>query len=271
MQIYALIKKYILPICFIYIIANGFVYVFQRHFIYFPYTERPNLENYQAKNFSVVSFMTQDKLPLTAWYLAAKINQPTILYFHGNAGHIGHRIELARQFANKGFGILLLEYRGYGGNKGSPDEQGFYQDARAGLQFLLRNKVKRKQIVLYGESLGSAVAVQLASETRVCAVILQSPLLSLRSLARYHYPWIFFSPIDKFDSLKKMKQFHTPLLILQGKKDAIVPYHQGMTLFKEAIAPKKMIQFENGEHNNLWEMKNFFAEVNAFIVANCKD
>lgn len=240
-------------------------YVFQRRLIYFPDQRTPTLAAYQAKDMSLVSLHTKDNLILNSWYKPAINNQPTLLYLHGNAGHIGYRMPLVRQFLNAGLGVLLLEYRGFGGNKGMPTEEGLYEDARTALNYLHQQGINPKHIVLYGESLGTGVATQLAAEHPVGAVILQSPFTSMASLARYHYPWLILKPWDHFNSLNRIKKIHTPLLVIHGKKDQIVPFAEGLTLYNEANEPKKLLVFDDKHHNDLWEADEFPQEIIHFI------
>jgi len=247
------------------------MYLFQRQVIYYPSRETPKRRDYQAMDMQVVGLTTADGLQLHAWYKVAQINQPTLLYLHGNAGNIGNRIGFARQFIHAGFGLLLLEYRGYGGNKGRPTEKGLYEDGRAGLQFLQQQGVKPKSIVLYGESLGSGVATKLAQEIRSCAVVLQSPYTSLTELARYHYPWLLFLKTwDKFDSMSRIASIQAPLLILHGKKDDIVPFSQGVALFQRAHNPKEILSFELYGHNDLSSAPGFAEKVIEFVKLHCK-
>lgn len=246
------------------------LYFLQRSFIYFPTAEIPNRQNLHAENIQQIKLHTKDNLLLNSWYKTAEPNKPTILYFHGNAGNIGGRIFLARQFINAGFGVLLLEYRGYGGNEGQPTEQGLYQDGRAAIDFLQQQKITTKQLVLYGESLGTGVATQLATEFSVCAVILQSPYTSLKALARYHYFWLpVIKMRDKFDSLARINKIKAPLLMLHGTKDLVVPYAEGVKLFNYANEPKQWVDLPNKGHNNLWDL-NFTNKVKQFINTHCQ-
>lgn len=246
-----------------------YFYIFQRRLIYFPAQQKPELHDYDASDMTLVSLQTKDNLVLTSWYKPATNNQPTLLFLHGNAGHIGYRMPLVRQFINVGFGVFLLEYRGYGGNKGSPTEQGLYEDGRTALRYLDQQGVKPKHIALYGESLGTGVATKLAVEYPVCVLILQSPFTSLVSLSRYHYPWIIIKPWDQFNSLDRMKQIHTPLLVMHGKLDQIVPFDQGLTLFNQANEPKKMLAFDGKDHNDLGSVSGFSEEIIHFVQAHC--
>lgn len=245
------------------------MYVSQRHLIYHPSPQVPHLPEYHANDMTVITLHTQDNLELMSWYKPAINNQPTVLYLHGNAGHIGYRMHLARQFINAGLGVLLLEYRGYGGNKGRPSEQGLYKDGQAALTFLNQQGIKPEKLILYGESLGTGVATELASKHAVCAVILQAPYTSLIALAHFHYPLIFLKPWDKFDSLARIQAINAPLLVLHGEQDNVVPYKEGLTLFNAANEPKKMITFRNLDHHNLWDTPDFSREVLQFINSHC--
>jgi uncharacterized protein len=244
------------------------IYVSQRQLIYFPVKERPSRQIFHAEDMQEISLHTADNLRLNAWYKPATSQQPTLLYLPGNAGHIGFRMPLARQFLAAGFGVLLLEYRGYGGNKGRPTEQGLYNDGRAAMQFLQQQGVHASHLALYGESLGSGVATKLATEFPICALVLQSPFTSLSAIARYHYPWIPIKPWDRFDSLARISSIKAPLLILHGKQDRIVPFSEGLALFHAANEPKRFVPFANKGHNNLWN--NYFVNtIKKFIKTHC--
>lgn len=262
-----MLKQFLFIILFI-ILLFVVVYFFQRHFIYFPSKEVPDRMVFHAEDMQQIELTTTDGIILNSWYKPAAENKPTILYFHGNAGHIGHRMYLIRQFLSEGFGVFLLEYRGYAGNKGQPSEKGFYEDGRAAISFLFRQHIESRRIVLYGESIGTGVAVQVASKFPVCALVLQAPFTSLAALSRYHYPWIMVPLQDKFDSLSRIHKIKVPLLVLHGEQDTIVPYTQGQALFHSANEPKRWIGFSQKGHNDLWD--TFFSkEVSQFIYTHC--
>lgn len=263
-----MIKQILTVVFFVFVISTLLMFLLQRHLTYFPAKEKPSRQMFHAEDMQQLTLHTADGLFLNAWYKPATHNQPTLLYLHGNAGHIGYRMPLVRSFLSSGFGVLLLEYRGYGGNKGQPSEQGWYTDGRSAVQFLQQQGVATDHLVLYGESLGSGVATQLATEFPICALVLQSPFTSLSALARYHYPWIFIKPWEKFDSLARISTIKAPLLILHGKQDQIVPFVQGLTLFNQANEPKRLVALENRGHVDLWDI-NFFNEVSHFIQAYC--
>jgi len=238
--------------------------------MYYPTGEKPALSVYHAKDMQEVTLNTKDGLSLISWYKPAKPNQPTIIYLHGNAGHIGHRMPLVRQLLDAGFGVLLLEYRGYGNNEGYPSEQGLYEDGYAAMRFLQARHIEPQQVILFGESLGSGVATELAVKYPVCALVLQSPFTSMTDLARYHYPWVFLKPWDRFDSLSKIQSIHAPLLILHGAQDNIVPIAQGRKLFTQAQEPKKMLEFDESSHNNMWDVPSYSQNVIQFANKYCQ-
>lgn len=255
--------------CLSLIIIVLLLYVFQRRLIYFPEQYTPSLQDYHATDMTVLTLKTKDNIELMSWYKPATNNQPTLLFLHGNAGHIGYRVPLIRQFLKAGFGVLLLEYRGYGGNQGSPTEQGLYEDGQTALAFLYQQGIKPKQIILYGESLGTGIATKLAVENPIGCVILQSPFTSLVSLSRFHYPWNLFKPWDQFNSLERMKQIHAPLLVMHGKHDQIVPFVEGLAIFNEANAPKEMLEYDKQHHNDLWDAHEFSEKIIRFSREHC--
>ena len=215
----------------------------------------------------LIKIPVADDLTLSSWYKPPANNMPVILYLHGNAGHIGYRMYLARHFLAAGFGVLLLEYRGYGGNPGKPTESGLYEDGRAAIHFL-QHGIQENQIVLYGESLGTGIATQLATEFSVCSVVLQSPYTSFTALARYHYFWLPIPVLDKYDSLSRIQKIHVPILMLHGKLDDVVPYSQGLALFSQANQHKKWVEYPTKGHHDLWDT-NFAHTVINFINDYC--
>ncbi|MCR9191417.1 MAG: alpha/beta fold hydrolase [Gammaproteobacteria bacterium] len=259
--------KQIIIITIILVILLAFIPAIQRYFIYFPAKNTPNRAQFAANDMQGITLRTVDDLTLHAWYKPPADHKPVILFLPGNAGHRGYRMPLIRPFLSAGFGVLLLDYRGYGGNPGRPSEQGLYQDGRAGVRFL---QAQHHKMVIYGESLGSGVATQLATEFPSCALVLQSPYTSMKALQRYHYPWLPAVLKDRYDSLQRMQAIHCPILVLHGKLDRIVPYQQGETLFEGANQPKKLQSFPEQGHNNLWS-KAFVHDVMTFVEQHCVD
>lgn len=236
-----------------YLILLGALYLQQRHLLYMPAREKPQA----LPGMEWFSVTTEDGLTLEGGYFPPKNPQNiTLLYFHGNGGNFAHRYVKIVPYLEAGYGVLLAEYRGYGGNPGHPTEQGLYADARAYLA-ALRAKTPQGQIVLYGESLGSGVAVQLASETigapDIAGMVLETAFTSITDIAAKHY---FYIPVrlllkDRYESADKIPSLKIPLLFLHGDRDTVVPYDNGRSLYAAATAPKTFVTIAGGAHNNL--------------------
>lgn len=201
----------------------------------------------------VVSYPTADGLTLNGWFHAARDNRPTIVYFHGNSGHHGQRAVLVQPYLDAGYGILLAGYRGYGGNPGRPDEQGLYADGRAALAELAGMGIPIDRAVLFGESLGTGVAVQMAVEHPVAGLILQSPFTSTVDVGQDKVPWLPVGILmtDSFDSLSKIDRISVPLLLVHGEADRVVPARFGRRLFEAANEPKAACFVPGVGHNDL--------------------
>jgi fermentation-respiration switch protein FrsA (DUF1100 family) len=219
----------------------GGLFFFQRQLLYFPDKTRPGLAGLEQLGVREAFLSTEDGLSLLSWYLPGRPGRPVILYFHGNGGHIGHRSQRMLRFAREGYAVLMPEYRGYGSNPGTPTESGFYADARAALDFLEREGVALNRLVLYGESLGSGVAVELATQQQVAGLILEAPFTSVAEVAQCHFPYVPAARlvIDRFDSRSRIGRVRAPILVLHGQRDRVVPVRFGRALFDAAPEPKE--------------------------------
>lgn len=229
------------------------VYLGQRHLIYYPDTRSPARADHGAAAFGEVRLITADGLDLLAWHRPATEGRSTLLYLHGNAGHLGDRVFKVRTFIEAGLGVLLVSYRGYGGNPGRPSESGLIEDARAALAFLVGSGVPSARVVAYGESLGSGPAVALAAEADLGGLILEAPFSSLAEVAGYHFPWLPARWLikDRFDSLARIGQVRAPLLVLHGGRDDTIPIRFGRKLHAAANEPKEINEFAMAGHNDL--------------------
>lgn len=232
------------------------VYIFQRRLQYFPDDDIGDPEAPGILGMKAVTAKTDDGLDLVAWFAPPKQkNGRIVVLFHGNGGNIAHRAIKASQFMARGYGVFLSEYRGYGGNPGSPTEEGLYRDGRAALKWLDGEGYGIGRLVLYGESIGSGVAVQLAAEVQPRAVVLEAPFTSAADVAKRAYPVlpIDFLMKDRFDNIKKIGMSKPNLLIVHGDRDEVVPHKLGKKLFDAANHPKEFVTIENGTHNDLFE------------------
>jgi fermentation-respiration switch protein FrsA (DUF1100 family) len=237
----------------VYAVIVGGLYVFQRHLLYLPVGGRPELGALAALGVREVELRTADGLALLSWYLPPADGRPVLAYFHGNGGHIGYRAERVRAFARYGYGALMLEYRGFGGNPGAPSENGLLTDGAAALEFLAECGIAPDRIVLYGESLGSGVAVPLAARRQVAALVLEAPFTSVAEVAQYHYVLIpaYALVRDRFDSLSRIAEVRFPILVLHGGRDRVVPLRFGRALFEAAHEPKEFWLAPAGGHEDL--------------------
>jgi uncharacterized protein len=228
------------------------LYVTQRSLMYFPETVHTTPAAAGLPQAEEVKLTTADGEHIIAWHVPPRDGKPVILYLHGNGGALRYRVERFTRLINDGIGIVAVEYRGYGGSSGSPSERGLITDAEAGYAFAAA-RYPAQQIVLWGESLGSGVAVALAAEKPVGRVILEAPFTSAAAVAAKHY---WYVPIrllmtDQFRSDERIGKVTAPLLILHGVKDDTVPYAMGEHLFDIANKPKHIVRFLDGGHEDL--------------------
>jgi fermentation-respiration switch protein FrsA (DUF1100 family) len=245
----------------VYLAGVTALWAFQRHLMYFPDGLPRVAPSYYEMLGGVqeISFTTADGLDLVAWYAPAPANRPTIVMFHGNGGSLrGERYRL-KHFKDASMGALLLAYRGYSGNGGSPSEQGLYADARAALDWLEASGVESASIVLYGISLGSGVATKMAAERDVGAVVLESPFTSTVDVAAWRFPVVPVSWLmqDRFESSARIRSITEPLLVMHGDRDVVVPQRFGRQLFDAANEPKQGFWPRGLGHNDIFDNGGF--------------
>lgn len=232
------------------------LFLLQRRILYRPYRTRPNLADAGLSEVREMTVTTPDGLALLAWYLPPdQEGGRVVLYLHGNAAHIGHRAFRLGRFQRLGWGVLLLEYRGYGGNSGRPSEAGLMVDAHAGLAALQAMGFLLPAIVVWGESLGTGPAVQLAVQHPVGALLLESPYTSVTDIGRLRY-WAFPVELllrDRFDSLRRIGSVQAPVLVMHGALDQIVPVAMGRAVYAAAPDPKQLWIAPHAGHLDLIE------------------
>jgi fermentation-respiration switch protein FrsA (DUF1100 family) len=198
-----------------------------------------------------VHLVTADGVKIHAWYMRGP-KPLTILFCHGNAGNISHRLDKAVRLRQSGVSLLFFDYRGYGLSEGTPSEQGTYQDAEAAYQYLIQTKhLTSQQIVFQGESLGCAVALEMAVRHPAAGLILESPFTSTVAMGKRIFPWLPVKWIVryKYDNLSKIPRLHMPLLLFHSPQDDVVPYKMGKQLFAAAPQPKQFVELV-GDHND---------------------
>jgi len=238
----------------VFIVALGLI---QQKFIYFPDPAKFVPEEWALKELKPLEVKTTDGLALTSWYSSPrKSGKFTIVFFQGNAGHLGYRNYKVRPWLDAGYGVLMIGYRGFG-NPGMPSEKGFYQDARAAIEALRAKGVPNKAFVFYGESMGTGVAVQMATEYDASGLILESPYTSVPDVGADRYPMVpvRFLLHDKYDSLSKIGNVRMPLLLLHGEMDQVVPIKFGKQLFAAANEPKQAEFVTEAGHNDVYNLR----------------
>jgi fermentation-respiration switch protein FrsA (DUF1100 family) len=229
-----------------------YVRYFERKGIYFPTREiifSPADVNLKYED---IFFETEDNLKLNGWFVQAENPRGTLLFCHGNAGNISHRVEIIKIFNQLDLDVFIFDYRGYGRNQGVPSEQGLYRDARAAFQYLLsRRDVDRQTIVIYGKSIGANVAVDLASKVKAALLISESGFTSADDMGKRLFPYLPVKWIItvKFDAVSAIKNIAIPKLIIHSRDDEIIPFWMGERLFKSAAPPKEFYEMR-GTHND---------------------
>ena len=238
-------KKTLIKISAFYIFIVVFMYIFQRNFLYFTLGKILII----PEDFQEINLKTVDNTSIYGWYSPPPTGQKTILYFHGNAGNLMGRSDRFEKFATQ-FGVLAISYRGYAKSKGEPSQDGFYQDAESAYEFLKAKNILSKDIILFGESIGSAVAVNLASKHDFGALILEAPFSSIMSIAQETYWFLPVSLIlkDRFEVDKVASKVTAPVLIMHANKDYIVPFEEGKKLYELFNSRKKFIAIDGDFH-----------------------
>lgn len=246
--------------------------VLDRYFIFFPEREVAETPADRGLAFEDVSFTASDGTRLHGWYVSGT-SDVTWLWFHGNAGNIADRLDaLAALHRNLGVTIFIFDYRGYGKSEGRPSERGMYLDGEAALAYLRsRPDVNADKVVLYGRSLGCAVAVEMASRHGAYALVLESPFTSIRAMARRTFPvppaWLLVK--SRFDSLSKMRGITAPLLVVHPENDEVVPIAMGWEVHEAAGGSKRFFVAEGALHNDqhLADGDPYFAALRDFLAS----
>ena len=262
--------QFILTIFAIYFLVLVFLYFYQRNLLY-----HPNENNYSGDKISVdikkVKIQTSDNIELLGWYHKKNLKDyKTLVYFHGNAGSLENRIHKLNHFQDMNINFLIIAWRGFNGNKGKPSERGLYVDGKSAIDWLKKKGVDEKNLILYGESLGTGVATHLAQNKNYAGVILETPFTSMVDAAKNFYPYIPINLLlkDKFENFKKVKNINTPILVMHGEVDQIVPFSMGKKIYEIANNPKYSYFTKYDDHmmeydeNLVLALKSFFNSLN---------
>ena len=223
-----------------YLLITFALYFFQRNLLYYP-----AVNNYSGEKLTFpvekVKINTQDKVELLSWYYSKNHEEyKTVLFLHGNAGTLEDRIYKINHLKNMDVNFLIIAWRGFSGNKGKPSEKGLYEDAKSAIKWLKNKGIKEENIIIYGESLGTGVATEIAQNKNFAGVILETPFTSMVNVGKTKYPFfpVSFLLKDKYESDKKIKNIKSPIFIMHGEVDKIVPFWMGEKMYKLANEPK---------------------------------
>ena len=270
------VKSLIFIIIFILFIMV-FMSFIEKRLIFIPDKDLYTTPGDWGLEYDDVTFHTEDGLKLNGWFIPGKTksltddNLFTLLWFHGNAGNISHRLENIKMLYDRvHINIFIFDYRQYGKSEGKVSEQGTYIDARAALVYLKSRKdINHERIIIFGRSIGSAVAVDLAVKGKCCALILETPFTSMKDLAKYLYPFLPIGYIlqTKYDSISKIRDIKVPTLIMHGDKDELVPIEQGRKLYETANEPKEFYTIPGATHNDTYVVggEEYFDVIRRFV------
>lgn len=230
-----------------------------RHYIFFPDRTLHASPEVAGLTYEEVRFSAADGVSLHGWLLPGKTGKPLLLFAHGNAGNISHRIDNLAHFQRLGLSVFIFDYRGYGLSEGQITEQGSYKDIRGALAWLQQRGWKPQQMIYFGRSLGAAVALQLALEEPPAGLVLESAFTSVAGMGWHHQPLTYallgwWALSSRYDNLGKIQQLRCPLLLFQGDSDRIVPPKMAHRLFARASHPKALYLIPGAGHNNTYDV-----------------
>lgn len=234
-----------------YLLLVGFVYLRQDSMVYYPTKDIEGTPSDIGLKYEEITLKTKDSINLSAWYVPAKDERGVVLFCHGNAGNISHRLDSIRIFHDLGLSVLIFDYRGYGRSEGSPTEEGTYLDAESAWEYLVNVKgVRPEKIILFGRSLGSAVAAELALRHPAAGIIIESGFKSIPELGAKFFPYLPIRLISRFQysTIDKVSMINMPKLFIHSPQDEMIPYEHGAALFEKAAEPKEFLQITGG-HN----------------------
>ncbi|MFC2009805.1 alpha/beta hydrolase [Chloroflexota bacterium] len=243
--------RIVVIIACVYIIFAGYLFIFQSHYVYYPEPILPADPNHIGLPFETILFDTRDGLRLSGWFIPKEDSRGILLFCHGNAGNMGHRLESIQLFSQLGLEVFIFDYRGYGESEGKPTEKGTYEDAEAAWQYLIKERqVDPDKVVIFGRSLGGAVASWVASKHTPGALILESTFTSIPDIAATIYPYL---PVRltlrfKYDTAEYLTEVNCPILVIHSRNDETMPFIHGQRLFETAAEPKEFLEL-TGTHN----------------------
>ncbi len=253
------------------LLFNAVLFLRQPSMIFFPSAEIEATPQDWGLEYEDVNLTTVDGKQLHGWYIPHPDSNRVVLIFHGNAGNISHRGESVRIFHRMGLNVFIIDYRGYGKSQGKAGESGLYKDANAAWQYLTQDRnIDKDHIIIFGRSLGGAVATNLATEVQPAALILESTFSSVDEFAKLLFPIMSRVLVSRyhFNTLTKIKKINSPLLVLHSPADEMIPFYMGKDVFEAANQPKYFVTMK-GDHNNgfMLSQPDYEQELKKFITS----
>lgn len=252
-----------------YLGVASFLAVFQSGFIYFPERRIDATPKSLGLPYEEIALRTEDGVRISAWYVPASGNRGTVLFCHGNGGNISHRLDSISVFNRLGLNVLIFDYRGYGMSEGSPDEQGTYRDAEAAYRCLVNDKkCDRRRIIVFGRSLGGAVAAWLAARHAAGMLILESAFASIPDVAADLYPWLPVRLLSRYEyrTADYVQGVRCPVLVIHSRDDEMIPLIHGLRIYAAAAEPKSFLEISGGHNDGFLKTGKRYEEgIDAFI------
>ena len=244
-----LINTIVILILF-YVLLLISVFIFQRKLLYHPNFSNHITGDGLIHSIEKINIKTEDNIDLKGWFHLKDLKKKTILFFHGNAGTLDNRIYKLNLLGNLDINFLIIAWRGYSGSSGKPTELGLYQDAKSAVNWLNLKGIAEKNIILYGESLGTSVAIEIGQHKNFAGIILEAPFTSMADTGKKHYP---FFPVklllkDKYENENKIKNIKFPILVMHGEADRKVPFRMGKKMYELANEPKYFYFSKHDDH-----------------------
>jgi uncharacterized protein len=247
----------------------SFLAIFQSGFIYFPERRIDATPNSLGLSYEEIVLRTEDGVRISAWYVPASGNRGTVLFCHGNGGNISHRLDSISIFNRLGLNVLIFDYRGYGMSEGSPDEQGTYRDAETAYRYLVNDKkCDPRRIIVFGRSLGGAVAAWLAERHAAGMLILESAFASIPDIAADLYPWlpVRLLTLYQYRTVDYVKGVRCPILVIHSPDDEMIPLSHGLQIYAAAGEPKSFMEISGGHNDGFLKTGKSYEEgLDAFI------
>lgn len=261
--------RWLIILGLVYLGFLGIVWLLQGRMIHFPTSELVATPADIGLGYEEVALTAEDGAELHGWFVPVAQERGTLLFLHGNAGNISHRLESLQIFNQLRLSVLIIDYRGYGRSSGAPSEQGLYKDAQAAYRYLVEERgVKPGQLVIFGRSLGGALAAKLAAENKAGALILESSFTSVPDLGARLYPFLPVRLLSRYQYATRaaVQKVGVPVLVVHSREDEIIPYEQGRALYQAAPEPRRLLDLQ-GSHNRgfIESRKAYIAGLEEFL------